>query len=58
LKGSVSISTTKYSIRNVIAIPAAESGLFSIKIQQQYDFIDNSHWFPVQLNTDIIFKKK
>ncbi len=56
LKGSVSISTNGYAIRNVIAIPAVESGLISIKIQQQYDFIDSSHWFPVQLNTDLIFK--
>ncbi len=56
LKGSVSISTNGYAIRNVIAIPAVESGLISIKIQQQYDFINSTHWFPVQLNTDLIFK--
>ncbi len=56
LKGSVSISTHGYAIRNVIAIPAVDQGMFSVKIQQMYDFIDSTHWFPVQLNTDLIFK--
>jgi len=56
LKGSISISTNKYAIRNVIAIPAHEEGIIAIKVQQLYDFIDSSHWFPVQLNTDLIFK--
>ncbi len=40
----------------MIAAPAHEGALFAIKIQQLYDFIDSTHWFPVQLNTDIIFK--
>lgn len=56
LKGTLSISTNGFAIRNVIAIPAHDEGLFSIKIQQMYDFIDSTHWFPVQLNTDMIFK--
>jgi len=56
LKGTVSVSTNGYAIRNAIAIPATDEGLFSIKIQQLYDFIDSTHWFPVQLNTDLIIK--
>ena len=56
LKGTVSISTNGYAIRNVIAIPDRDEGLFSVKIQQQYDFIDSTHWFPSQLNTDLIIK--
>ncbi len=56
LKGSISISTNGYAIRNVIAVPSADDGKMSIKIQQLYDFIDSTHWFPVQLNTDLIFK--
>lgn len=55
LKGSISISTNGYAIRNVIASPAQAAGMFSVKIQQLYDFIDSTHWFPVQLNTDIVF---
>jgi hypothetical protein len=57
LKGSVSISTNSFAIRNVIASPAAETSLFSVKIQQQYNYIDSTHWFPSQLNTELIFKK-
>ncbi len=56
LKGTLSISTNGYAIRNVIASPARDEGLFSVKIQQMYNYIDSTHWFPVQLNTDIILK--
>ena len=56
LKGTISISTNGYAIRNIIAIPAVDQGMVSIKIQQLYSFIDSTHWFPTQLNTDIIFK--
>lgn len=56
LKGSLSISTNGFAIRNVIAWPAIEKGLVSVKIQQSYNFIDNKHWFPFQLNTDLVFK--
>ena len=56
LKGTVSISTNGYALRNVIAMPTRDEGLFSVKIQQQYDFIDSTHWFPSQLNTDLIIK--
>jgi hypothetical protein len=56
LKGTISISTNGYAIRNIIAVPADDQGMVSIKIQQLYSFIDSTHWFPTQLNTDIIFK--
>jgi hypothetical protein len=56
LKGTLSISTNNYAIRNVIAVPADEEGMISVKIQQLYSFVNNSHWFPEQLNTDLIFK--
>lgn len=56
LKGVLSISSRGWAIRNVIAEPAREDGGMSIKIQQMYELINDSVWFPVQLNTDIIFK--
>lgn len=56
LQGTISISSNGYAIRNVIATPARDEGLFSVKIQQMYDYIDSTHWFPVQLNTDLIIK--
>jgi len=58
LKGSLSISTNGFAIRNVIAKPADDEGSAPVKIQQSYDFINGWHWFPVQLNTDIIFKTR
>lgn len=58
LKGSLSISTNGFAIRNVIARPADEGGPASVKIQQSYDFINGWHWFPVQLNTDIVFQTR
>lgn len=56
LKGVLSISTNGYAIRNVIASPARNEGAIDIKIQQLYTFIDSTHWFPSQLNTDLIIK--
>jgi hypothetical protein len=56
LKGVISISTNNFAIRNIIAQPARSQGMFTIKIQQLYDFVQDEHWFPLQLNTDLIFK--
>jgi hypothetical protein len=57
LKGLLYINTNGYAIQNVIAEPAnEESGGMDIKIQQKYELIDNKQWFPVQLNSDFIFK--
>jgi hypothetical protein len=57
LKGVISISTNSFAIRNVIAEPARNKGPMTIKIQQLYDFVNNDHWFPIQLNTDLIFPR-
>ncbi|MBC8045421.1 MAG: carboxypeptidase-like regulatory domain-containing protein, partial [Fimbriimonadaceae bacterium] len=54
LTGLLYINTNRYAIQNVIAQPFTE-GLIDIKIQQQYDFINNTHWFPVQLNFEMVF---
>lgn len=56
LKGVLYISTNGYAIRNVIASPARNEGNLDIKIQQLYSFIDSTHWFPSQLNTELIIK--
>jgi len=54
LEGVLYINSNKWAIQNVIARPFRLEG-FNIKIQQMYEYIDNQQWFPVQLNTDIIF---
>ncbi len=56
LKGVLSINTNGWAIQNVIAGPSREEDGLEVRIQQKYEFIENEHWFPVQLNTDIIFK--
>lgn len=40
LKGVLYVNTNKYAIQNVIAEPV-EKGFIDIKIQQQYEFVDN-----------------
>ncbi len=54
LKGLVYIHSDKYAISNVIAEPAKENTQFPIKIRQMYERVDGVHWFPTQLNTDIV----
>ncbi len=57
MEGLLYINTNGYALESVIAQPAEGStdGM-DIRIRQQYAYIDNRQWFPVQLNTDIIFK--
>jgi len=55
LTGVLWINTRSWAIQNVIAGPTREEAQLSIKIQQMYELIDDSIWFPVQLNTDVIF---
>jgi hypothetical protein len=54
LKGILHINSRGYAIQNVIAEAAETEGIFRIRIQQKYEYIDHQQWFPVQLNTDII----
>ncbi len=55
LKGVVAINTNRWAIQNVTAEPYPNTGGFTIRIHQLYEFIDGRQWFPVQLNTDIAF---
>ena len=55
LKGVLTINSNGWAIQNVIAEPSATNDGISMVIQQKYEFIDDKYWFPVQLNTDIIF---
>lgn len=55
LKGVLQINSNGYALQSVIAEPLQNSDGLGIKIQQKYEFIQNTHWFPVQLNTDLKF---
>ena len=54
LKGFLYINSDGWAIQNVKAEPSKDTTGLSIHIQQAYKQIEN-HWFPVQLNTDILF---
>lgn len=55
LRGVLYINSNKYAIQNVIAEPADTLIDLGVRIQQKYELIEGKYWFPVQLNTDILF---
>lgn len=55
LKGVMTITSDKWAIVNVKAEAADKTNTLDVKIQQLYAKFNDSVWFPVQLNTDIIF---
>lgn len=57
MKGLLYINSNGYALENVMAEPAESTANdMGIRIRQHYAFIDNRQWFPVQLNTDLVFK--
>ncbi|CAG0963444.1 hypothetical protein FLAV_00827 [Flavobacteriales bacterium] len=55
MKGLLYIHTDGYALKNVMAEPFERKGGIQISIRQQYQKIDNTQWFPVQLNTSMNF---
>ncbi|MBR6438803.1 MAG: carboxypeptidase-like regulatory domain-containing protein [Bacteroidales bacterium] len=55
LKGVMTITSDGWAVVNVKAEAADKSNTLDVKIQQLYAKINDSVWFPVQLNTDIVF---
>jgi hypothetical protein len=54
MQGVLHINSNNYAIQNVSARPFEPKGAFDIIIQQKYEFIAETQWFPVQLNTELI----
>ncbi|MEN9639821.1 MAG: hypothetical protein RLZZ262_1690, partial [Bacteroidota bacterium] len=54
MEGVLFINSNQYALQQVTATPK-ESTAQTIRIQQQYQLINNRRWFPVQLNSTIIF---
>jgi len=54
MEGVLYINSNGWAIQNVIAKPAEDEGI-RVRIQHMYELIDGKHWFPVQLNSDLIF---
>lgn len=55
LKGQVFINTDGYAVQQIIAEASETSDSFNISIRQQYEKVGGIQWFPVQLNSDIVF---
>ena len=55
LKGLMTVTSDGWAVVNVKAEAADKTNTLDVKIQQLYSKINDSVWFPVQLNTDIIF---
>ena len=57
LKGVLHINSNNWAIQNVIAAPARDEVIgVDVIIQQMYELVDSLYWFPVQLNTNMVFK--
>ncbi len=54
LKGFLYINSDGWAIQNVKAEPSKDTVGLTIQIQQLYEQVEG-HWFPTQLNTDVIF---
>ncbi|MFC0603822.1 DUF5686 and carboxypeptidase-like regulatory domain-containing protein [Winogradskyella pulchriflava] len=52
LKGLLQINSNKYAVQSVDAT-TFNSGKINVTIQQKYNYIENSYWFPEQLNFEI-----
>lgn len=55
MKGLLYISNNRWAIQHVTAEPAIANQTLSMRIRQMYELVDGRQWFPVQLNTEIIF---
>ena len=55
LKGLLYVNTGSYALQNVIAGPADAGNGMSLKIQQRHERVGGVAWFPVQLNTEVVF---
>ncbi|SMD32226.1 CarboxypepD_reg-like domain-containing protein [Reichenbachiella faecimaris] len=56
LEGLLWVHAKDYALTNVTAKSSVANSKIDVSIQQRYDKI-LGNWFPVQLNTDIIFKE-
>lgn len=56
LEGLLWVHANDYALTNVTAKSHVANSKIDVSIQQRYDKI-SGNWFPVQLNTDIIFKE-
>ena len=56
LCGTMTIHSDGWAVQQVEAAPETKGGLYTISIQQYYQKVDG-YWFPLQLNTNLLFSK-
>ena len=54
LQGVMSINTNGFAVENFVSKQHDTTG-FPVKVQQRYELIENTQWFPTQLHIDILF---
>ncbi len=60
MTGVLHLSSKGWAVQNVRAAPSFEGSNLDMKIEQQYQFVQDSQngfWFPEQLNFELEFKK-
>ena len=56
MTGRLYINTNGYAIEKVIAEPYQDSTGITLRIVQEYSFIDGKKWFPTKLTTEVDLK--
>ena len=56
-KGTIYISSKGYAVQDIIANPVNGSDGVALHLRQQFEYVGNKHWFPVQQQVRIDFAK-
>lgn len=56
MTGRLYINTNGYAIEKVVAEPYKDSTGLTLRIIQEYSFIDGKKWFPTKLTTEVDFQ--
>jgi len=55
LEGVLQINTKGYALQNFSTKPTEQDG-YSVTVRQKYELVQDSAWFPTQLDADFVFK--
>src|SRR5690606_10191122 len=55
LKGFLYINTNGFAVEKVVSEPAEKTDDITVKIVQEYEFLENKYWFPSKLSSEILF---
>lgn len=55
IEGRMYINTNGFAVEKVVASPYKDSSGFSLRIVQEYAYLNNRKWFPVKLSSELDF---